>query len=311
MNHLTKYPNPVKGPEPDEKKDMAAELPMKYYQGRLTVTSRAFRYGESIPRRYTADGENINPPLEISHIPANAISLAVEVINADSAHGVWVHWLVWNIPVTSCIEENSIPGVEGLNDFLQHHYMGPCPRNGIHRYFFRVYALDTVLSLPAITREFQFEKEMSRHIIAYGEWMGAYQKTIDNHKAMKTLLFILVSFLAVTATLSGLWMMSNPDGGFMQLPASLLSGTPFSSFRLPGILMTCLIGGSNFLAVYYLLQSHRNRYRWVMYGAFITISWGILQVFMNQRVYWPEFLYAGVAVLILLLAWQLKGKWVV
>lgn len=128
---------------------------------------------------------------------------------------------------------------------------------------------------------------------------------------MKTLLFILVSFLAVSATLTGLWMISSPTGSFMQLPASLLNGTPFSSFRLPGILMACIVGGTNFLAVFYLLQAHRNRYRWVYYGATVTISWAILQILLNREYYWPEFLYMGVAVLIFLLAWQLKGKWMV
>ena len=97
---------------------------------------------------------------------------------------------------------------------------------------------------------------------------------------MKTLLFILVSFIAVTSTLSGLLMISNPDGGIMNLPLSLLDGTPFKDFLIPGILLTTIVGGVNLLAVFYNMQRHINRYNWAMAGGIMMSGWIVVQMIL-------------------------------
>lgn len=128
---------------------------------------------------------------------------------------------------------------------------------------------------------------------------------------MKSLLFILVSFVAVTATLSGLIMISNPDGGVMNLPLSLLDGTPFKDFLIPGILLSTIVGGVNLLAVFYNIQRHVNRYNWAMAGGIMISGWIVVQMILIQAAHWLHFLYLGIGILIILLAYQLKGKWAV
>mgnify|MGYP000126020916 CR=1 FL=1 len=128
---------------------------------------------------------------------------------------------------------------------------------------------------------------------------------------MKTLLFILVSFVAVTAMLSGLFMISNPDGSIMNLPLSLLDGTPFKNFLIPGILLTTIVGGVNLLAVFYNIQRHVNRYNWAIAGGIIISGWIVVQMILIQAAHWLHFLYLGIGILIILLAYQLKGKWAI
>jgi Raf kinase inhibitor-like YbhB/YbcL family protein len=140
----------------------------------LNISSTAFKADEMIPSKYTCDGININPPLDIKRVPEKAKCLSLIVDEPDAPIGTWVHWVVWNIPVTHHIKENEVHGPEGINDFQQHHYGGPCPPSGIHRYFFKVYALDVLLDLPANTKKLQLEKAMSDHILAFGELIGLY-----------------------------------------------------------------------------------------------------------------------------------------
>lgn len=142
----------------------------------LIVTSPVFKENEMIPVKYTCDGINVSPPLNIEHIPEEAKCLALIVDDPDAPIGTWVHWVIWNIPVTHHIKENEVHGTEGINDFQQHHYGGPCPPSGTHRYFFKVYALDALLDLPANTKKLQLEKAMSEHIIAFGELIGLYKR---------------------------------------------------------------------------------------------------------------------------------------
>ncbi|WP_455367724.1 YbhB/YbcL family Raf kinase inhibitor-like protein [[Eubacterium] cellulosolvens] len=142
----------------------------------LKVTSPAFKENGDIPSKYTCDGEDVNPPLRIEGIPQNAKSIIVIVDDPDAPMGVWVHWVVWNIPLTDVIEENSTPGVEGINDFQKHTYGGPCPPSGVHRYFFKVYALDTMLDLAASSRKKDVEKAIEGHILAKGELVGRYRR---------------------------------------------------------------------------------------------------------------------------------------
>ena len=142
----------------------------------LRVTSTAFENEGMIPEKYTCDGINISPPLDIKVIPEEAKCLVLIVDDPDAPKATWVHWLVWNIPITHHIKENVIHGTEGLNDFHQRHYGGPCPPSGTHRYFFKVYALDALIDLSADAKKEKLEEVMSEHIIAFGELIGLYTK---------------------------------------------------------------------------------------------------------------------------------------
>ena len=141
----------------------------------LKVTSSSFDHEAMIPVKYTCDGINISPPISIDNIPGNAQCLALIVDDPDAPVRTWVHWLVWNIPVTHHLKENEVHGTEGTNDFQQQHYGGPCPPSGTHRYFFKVYALDALIGLPAGAKKEQLERAMSEHIIGFGELVGIYK----------------------------------------------------------------------------------------------------------------------------------------
>ena len=145
--------------------------------GELKVTSPVFTHGEVIPRKYTCDGEDVNPPLNIEGLPEGTESLVLIVDDPDAPMGTWDHWIVWNIPPSNRIEEDSVPGTEGLNDFRRRSYGGPCPPSGTHRYFFKVYALDTRLDLRPNCRKRDVEGAMKDHILAKGEVVGLYRRS--------------------------------------------------------------------------------------------------------------------------------------
>jgi Raf kinase inhibitor-like YbhB/YbcL family protein len=145
----------------------------------MKITSPAFSNNEKIPKKYTCDGEDVNPPLEFHDIPSNTKSLALIVDDPDAPMGTWVHWVLFNIPPTcKKIDENSIPNgaCEVLNDFRKHNYGGPCPPSGIHRYFFKLYALDCELNLKGTITKRDLEKAMQGHIIAKAELIGLYSR---------------------------------------------------------------------------------------------------------------------------------------
>ncbi len=142
----------------------------------LTITSSAFCHYEMIPEKYTSDGENINPPLKIEDIPDGTKSLVLFIYDPDAPIGIWDYWTVWNIPPQKDILENSIPGIQGVNSFQQHHYEGPCPASSIHRYFFKVFALDTVLNLHQNSTRLTVRKAMKDHIIAENKIIGFYTR---------------------------------------------------------------------------------------------------------------------------------------
>jgi Raf kinase inhibitor-like YbhB/YbcL family protein len=152
-----------------------ASMAVHYLQ--LKVTSPAFNENEMIPVIYTCEGANISPPLDIAHIPVETQCLALIVDDPDAPAGTWVHWVVWNMPVTHHIKANEVHGMQGINDFHRDYYGGPCPPSGTHRYFFKVYALDALLDLPVKTRKEELETAMSEHIIGFGRLVGLYQKT--------------------------------------------------------------------------------------------------------------------------------------
>ncbi len=142
----------------------------------LIITSPVFENNKPIPKKYTCDGEDVNPPLNIDGIPVETKSLVLIIDDPDAAMGTWDHWIVWNIPPKNKIYENSVPGVEGLNDFRKHSYGGPCPPSGTHRYFFKIYALDVQLALGSNSRKKDVEKAMKDHILAKGELVGLYSR---------------------------------------------------------------------------------------------------------------------------------------
>ena len=142
----------------------------------LEIKSPVFLSDDFIPSKYTCDGLNISPPLDIDKIPKDAKSFVLIMEDPDALSGPFVHWIVWNIPIKRHLGENEIHGIEGLNDFDQHHYGGPCPPRGRHRYSFKIYALDSLLQLPPETTKEQLEKAMREYIIAYGELVGVYQR---------------------------------------------------------------------------------------------------------------------------------------
>jgi len=147
----------------------------------LKITSSVFEENKIIPPKYTCDGENINPPLEISGIPENSKSLVLIMNDPDAPMGVWDHWIKWNIPVTGesmVFGEGEEPaGISGKNSGGKFSYQGPCPPNGEHRYFFKIYALNSTLNLPEGSGRKETEKAMGAYIIASGELMGRYNRT--------------------------------------------------------------------------------------------------------------------------------------
>jgi len=145
----------------------------------MRIKSPAFENNSYIPPKYTCDGGNINPPLEISDIPKGTQGLLLIVDDPDAPGNTFLHWLVFNInPNTSLIEENSIPSqaIEGKNDFGRQGYGGPCPPSGTHRYFFKVYALDKKLDLPSGAELNQVLGEIENHILDQAQLIGLYKR---------------------------------------------------------------------------------------------------------------------------------------
>jgi Raf kinase inhibitor-like YbhB/YbcL family protein len=145
----------------------------------LTITSPAFGQAETIPARHTCDGSDTSPALVIAKVPPAAQTLALIMDDPDAPVGTWVHWVVWNIPAqTREIPEGGLPtqAIQGKNSWPRTGYGGPCPPSGTHRYFFKVYALDTMLHLGNSTTKAVLERAMVGHILAKGELMGTYKR---------------------------------------------------------------------------------------------------------------------------------------
>jgi Raf kinase inhibitor-like YbhB/YbcL family protein len=152
----------------------------------LKVTSPAFQDEGMIPRTYTCDGEDISPPLEIGGVPLGTKSLALINDDPDAPGGTWVHWVMYNIPADTKKLPEQAPRKAKLPNGAFHGktswggrklgYGGPCPPSGIHRYFFKVYALDTVLDLKPGASKDELLSAMKGHILAEGQLMGRYQR---------------------------------------------------------------------------------------------------------------------------------------
>jgi Raf kinase inhibitor-like YbhB/YbcL family protein len=145
----------------------------------VQLTSDAFANGQSIPAKYTCKGKNISPALVWTEPPAGTESLALIMDDPDAPGGTWVHWVLFNIPASARNLQEDLPasGMSvGKNSWGDMRYGGPCPPSDTHRYFFKLYALDTSLSLsPGVTKE-QLLKAMQGHILAQGELMGTFSK---------------------------------------------------------------------------------------------------------------------------------------
>ena len=152
----------------------------------LELTSDAFANGQSIPVKYSCKGKNISPALAWNEPPAGTQSFALIVDDPDAPMGTWVHWVLFNIPANThnlpedaqitakTIEPNTTS--VGKNSWGDLRYGGPCPPSGTHRYYFKLYALDTTISLsPGATKE-QVLKEMQGHVLAQAELMGTFSK---------------------------------------------------------------------------------------------------------------------------------------
>lgn len=144
----------------------------------MQISSRSFPADGNIPRDFTCDGRNINPPLEIAGVPTEARSLAIVLDDLDAPRGRFVHWAVWDMnPGTGRIEEGRVPdgAIEGRTSAGRSGYHGPCPPPGApHRYFFKLYALDDRLDLPRGAPISDLENGMRNHVVAYAELMGTY-----------------------------------------------------------------------------------------------------------------------------------------
>src|ERR1700756_5114983 len=137
-------------------------------EAKMKITSSAFNEGGNIPSKFTCDGSDTSPPLQLTSVPPGAKSLVLIVDDPDAPGGLFTHWMVWNIaPSTSGVAQKGIPdgGIEGTNDFGRKGYGGPCPPSGTHRYFFHVFALDQKLDLRAGAKRTALNKAMAGHII--------------------------------------------------------------------------------------------------------------------------------------------------
>lgn len=150
----------------------------------IKVESAAFNSMGAIPVKYSCDGEDVSPPLRWGDVPEGTKSIAIISDDPDAPVGTWVHWVCYDIPPdVDSIAENipkaetlSCGGKQGITDFRRIGYGGPCPPGGTHRYFFKVYALDVVLGLPAGKSKKEIETAMKGHILAQGELVGKYSR---------------------------------------------------------------------------------------------------------------------------------------
>jgi Raf kinase inhibitor-like YbhB/YbcL family protein len=150
----------------------------------LTITSSAFTEGAMIPGKHTCDAEDISPDLSWSGVPQGAKSLALICDDPDAPVGTWVHWVLFNLPADVTALPAGIPADavlkngarHGKNDFRKLGYGGPCPPGGTHRYYFKLYALDTVLTLQSGSTKAELLAAMQGHILAEAQLMGKYKR---------------------------------------------------------------------------------------------------------------------------------------
>ena len=148
----------------------------------MKITSAAFSEGGNIPRQYTCDGANVSPPLAWTGLPNGTQSLALIADDPDAPSGTWIHWVVFNVPAQSTGWAEGVPAagpdgmIQGISSFQKPGYGGPCPPSGTHRYYFKLYALDTLLSLQPHATARDLQSAMAGHILAEAQLMGRYRR---------------------------------------------------------------------------------------------------------------------------------------
>lgn len=144
----------------------------------MRLTSSAFEPEQAIPEKYTCDGDNVSPPLQLADVPEAARALALVMDDPDAPVGTWDHWVAYNIPVLTEIPEGATAdlGTAGRNSWGSAGYGGPCPPGGTHRYFFRLYALDAELELRAGLSKEALYAAIEGHVLAEAELMGTYSR---------------------------------------------------------------------------------------------------------------------------------------
>jgi Raf kinase inhibitor-like YbhB/YbcL family protein len=172
--------------QPDIKDENSTTAKEDHKMKNLDIKSNAFAQGDTIPVKYTCDGINISAPLSWSDPPEGAESLALICDDPDAPRGTWVHWVLFNMPpgITGLSEGIAVSkdkttegAIEGINDFGNNSYGGPCPPPGAaHRYYFKIYALDKKLDLTSKATKADIEAAMTGHILAKGQLMGKYKR---------------------------------------------------------------------------------------------------------------------------------------
>jgi len=150
----------------------------------IKITSSAFEDGGLIPAKYTCDGADVSPPLQWNKVPEGTKSIALICDDPDAPMGTWVHWVIFGLPADIRELAEDVPpdktlpngARQGTSDFGRIGYGGPCPPSGTHRYFFKIYALDRELDLPAGARKRDLLKAMEGHIVGQGELIGKYKR---------------------------------------------------------------------------------------------------------------------------------------
>ena len=163
---------------------ITAETPLEEMEVTMNLTSSAFAQGQPIPVRYSCKGDDVSPALAWDEPPAGTKSLALIMDDPDAPVGTWVHWVLFNIPVSAREWPENTPtdsilpngAAQGITSARSHGYHGPCPPSGTHRYFFKLYALDTLLSLPSSANKADLLTAMEGHILAQAELMGTFSK---------------------------------------------------------------------------------------------------------------------------------------
>ena len=159
---------------------ITAETPLEEMEVTMQLTSSAFTQGQPIPVKFSCKGDDVSPALAWDEPPAGTKSLALIMDDPDAPMGTWVHWVLFNLPAeTRSLAENFqpvTPIIVGKNSWGKNTYGGPCPPSGTHRYFFKLYALDTMLSLSSNADKKSLLAAMEGHILAQAELMGTFSK---------------------------------------------------------------------------------------------------------------------------------------
>ena len=150
----------------------------------IKITSSAFEEGGMIPVKHTCDGTDVTPSLAWTSVPEGTKTFALICDDPDAPMGTWVHWVLFNLPANITELPENVPperelesgAMQGMNDFRNIGYGGPCPPGGTHRYYFKLYALDTEIDLEPGTTKQELVTAMESHILAKGQLMGRYSR---------------------------------------------------------------------------------------------------------------------------------------